>query len=117
MSIRPLALALVLAAVPLAGCGTGGGASGPGAAPAAMSAAQLPARPAPVLSERKLVRRAERFCRSSGTHLARIPDSYSRRAIVSLRRTYRRFQALGIPRGGLARRRWIGLLSQLQAAI
>ena len=132
MRRAPLLL-LVLAALPLAGCGGGSGASQQAAAPASLSVRQLPSRPAPIVPEKRLVKKAERLCRryDDQRFLAQAPKydpssplaslqratAFARAYVVGARRGYRKFHALGIPRRGLARRRWIGFLSQYRATI
>ena len=127
-----LLLPMLLVAVPLAGCG-GGGDAAQSAVPAALSVRQLPSKPAPIVAKRKLVKKAERLCRryDDQRFLAQAPTydpasplaslqratSFARAYVVAARRGYRKFHALGIPRRGLARRRWIGFLSQYRATI
>ena len=128
-----LLLPMLLAALPLAGCG-GSAAPAQVAAPAAVSVRQLPSRPAPVVAKKKLIKRAERYCRRLNKRArswAKVPrfdpsnpivsvqnaNAYARRVVVQLRRAYRHFHALGVPPRGKARRRWIGLLSQFRASI
>src|SRR4051794_31244693 len=131
MRRAPLLL-LMLAVAPLAGCG-GGGASQQAAVGALPSVRQLPSRPAPVVPRKKLVKKAERLCTryddqrflalapsyDPGSPLASLQraTSFARAYVVAARRGYRTFHALGIPRRGLARRRWIGFLSQYRATI
>jgi hypothetical protein len=125
-------LLLLLAAVPLAGCG-GSGTSQQAAVQAALPVRQLPIRPAPVVAKKKLVKKAERLCRryDDQRFLALAPSydpasplaslqratTFARAYVVAARRGYRKFHALGVPPKGLARRRWIGLLSQYRATI
>src|SRR5689334_18662827 len=118
-------LPLLLIAAALAGCG-GSGSSEPAAVPAASSVRQLPSRPAPVVAKRKLVKKAELLCRQSDDQrfLTLAPTAtvdtarrFAHHYVVAARRGFRQFHALGIPRRGLARRRWIGFLSQYRATI
>src|SRR4051812_25933547 len=108
MRRAPLLL-LMLAAIPLAGCG-GSDASQQTAVPAALSARQLPVRPAPVVPRRKLVKKAERLCKrydaqrflshapsyAPGSPLASLQraTSFARAYVVAARRGYRKFHAL-----------------------
>jgi len=133
MRARLLVPTLVVAALPLAGCG-GGGAGTPVALQAPLPVRQLPSKPPPVMAKAKLIRRAEGYCKRLNASVAtwgEIPgfdpanpiasvqrtNAAARRWVVKLRRAYRRFHALGIPRRGLARRRWLGFLSQFQALV
>jgi hypothetical protein len=131
MRSAPLLLPMLLG-VALTGCG-GSGSSEPAVVPAALPVKQLQSRPAPILAKKKLVKKAERLCRRSSDQrfLAHAPAldaaspeasvqrarEFARAYVVTAKRGYRRFHALGIPRRGLARRRWIGFLSQYRATI
>jgi hypothetical protein len=118
----------LLVAVPLAGCGSSAERT---AAPV------LPVTPkkhyVPVVPKTKLVRRAERLCRryDDSRWLSHAPvydpasplvslqraTAFARQYVVAARRGYRMIHALGVPRRGLARRRWLGFLSQYRATI
>jgi hypothetical protein len=119
--MRARLLALMLLAVPLAGCGD---------TAEQVAAPVLPTAPrhhVPTVAKKKLVKRAERLCRLSQrntewTHPPANGDiraalAFARRVVVASRRGYRVFHALGIPPRGLARKRWQGFLSQYRAVI
>jgi hypothetical protein len=127
--MRRLLPALLLLALPLAGCG------GSDKHASTLAVAPLPPKHhVPVVAKDKLVAKAERLCRQSKKQTAawahppvadasdpintlRRATAYARRIVVASRRGYHRFHALGVPRRGLARRRWMGFLSQYQASI